>query len=139
MLTASSCLMVLPLLTAAPQADTAALRVEVDSSRREVVVTAGPFRIAHMPKGMDHGQMHQMEGTTSPLLRFEWPIDAWFRGFELDVSDANGKQLDQRLVHHMNVMNFDRRQLRRFGGRRRLRRFDGLRPGTSCGGGKSYG
>jgi hypothetical protein len=111
MLTASAYLVVLPLLTAAPQADTAALRVEVDSSRREVVVTAGPFRIAHMPKGMDHGQMHQMEGTTSPLLRFEWPIQAWFRGFDLEVLDATGQQLDQRLVHHMNVMNFDRRQL----------------------------
>lgn len=111
MLTAFSCLLLLPLHTAAPRTDSVPLRVEVDSSRREVVVTAGPFRIAHMPKGMDHGQMHQMEGTTSPLLRFEWPIEAWFRGFELEVSDAGGKLLDQRLVHHMNVMNFDRRQL----------------------------
>jgi hypothetical protein len=111
MLLVSTCLLVLPLVAAPPRADTVALRVEIDSSRREVVVTVGPLRIAHMPKGMDHGQMHQMEGTTSPLLRFVWPIEAWFRGFELEVTDAGGKLLDPRLVHHMNVMNFDRRQL----------------------------
>jgi len=87
------------------------IRVTVDSSRKEVVVTAGPFTIAHMPPNMDHGMMHEMAGTTTPLLRFEWPMEAWFRGFDIEVSAADGRALDSHLVHHLNIMNFDRRQL----------------------------
>ncbi|MCJ7755839.1 MAG: hypothetical protein MUP13_14860 [Thermoanaerobaculales bacterium] len=87
------------------------IRVTVDSSRKEVVVTAGPFTIAHMPPGMDHGMMHEMAGTTTPLLRFAWPMEAWFRGFDIEVTDANGNVLGSQLVHHLNIMNFDRRQL----------------------------
>ncbi|TFG46758.1 MAG: hypothetical protein E4H41_01255 [Gemmatimonadales bacterium] len=87
------------------------IRVTVDSSRKEVVVTAGPFTIAHMPANMDHGKMHGMAGTTTPLLRFEWPMEAWFRGFDIEVTDAKGGALGSQLVHHLNIMNFDRRQL----------------------------
>ncbi len=87
------------------------LRVTVDSSRKEIVVTAGPFVIRHMPKTMDHGMMHQVEGTTTPLLRFSWPMEAWFRGFDVELNDGRGQPLDGRMVHHINVMNFDRRQL----------------------------
>jgi hypothetical protein len=100
----------LVLATASPDSGPT-LRVTVDSSRREVVVTAGPFVIRHMPKNMDHGMMHEMEGTTTPLLRFEWPMAAWFRGFDIELADAQGRPLDSRLVHHLNVMNFNRRQL----------------------------
>ncbi len=104
--------LLLPALLTAPMADTVpTLRVTVDSSRREVVVTAGPFVIRHMPPNMDHGMMHQMEGTTTPLLRFDWPMEAWFRGFDVELADGKGQPLDSRMVHHINVMNFDRRQL----------------------------
>ncbi|HRZ10548.1 MAG TPA: hypothetical protein P5319_11735, partial [Gemmatimonadales bacterium] len=75
MLSASLALLApLVLATASPDSGPT-LRVTVDSSRREVVVTAGPFVIRHMPKNMDHGMMHEMEGTTTPLLRFEWPME----------------------------------------------------------------
>jgi hypothetical protein len=87
------------------------IHVTIDSSRKEVVVTAGPFTIAHMPPNMDHGMMHEMPGTTTPLLRFEWPMEAWFRGFDIEVTDANGRALSSQLVHHLNIMNFNRRQL----------------------------
>ena len=111
MLAASlSLLAPLVLATASPDSGPT-LRVTVDSSRREVVVTAGPFVIRHMPKNMDHGMMHEMEGTTTPLLRFDWPMEAWFRGFDIELADAQGRPLDSRLVHHLNVMNFNRRQL----------------------------
>lgn len=87
------------------------LRLTVDSSKKEIVVTAGPFVLRHMPKEMDHGMMHEMEGTTTPLLRFAWPMQAWFRGFDIEVADGKGQPLDSRLVHHLNIMNFNRRQL----------------------------
>ncbi len=101
-----------PLLLAAQAPDPGpTMRVTVDSARKEVVVTAGPFTIAHMPPNMDHGMMHEMAGTTTPLLRFEWPMEAWFRGFDIEVTDANGTALGSTLVHHLNIMNFNRRQL----------------------------
>lgn len=108
----SPALLLLPALLAHPVADTApTLKVTVDSSKKEIVVTAGPFLIRHMPKEMDHGMMHQMAGTTTPLLRFTWPMAAWFRGFDVELADSAGRPLDTRMVHHINVMNFDRRQL----------------------------
>lgn len=111
MLTPALALLV-PALLASPVPDSGpTLRVTVDSSRKEIVVTAGPFVIRHMPKNMDHGMMHQMEGTTTPLLRFTWPMEAWFRGFDVELADGKGQPLDSRMVHHINVMNFDRRQL----------------------------
>ena len=35
-------------------------QVRVDASRREVVVTIGPFHVPNMPAGMDHAQMTMM-------------------------------------------------------------------------------
>jgi len=52
-----------------------------------------------------------MEGHETPLIRFEWPVDGWLRGFRVEVEDANGKQIDRRLIHHLIGVNFDRRQL----------------------------
>jgi len=103
--------LIFPVALASAPDTTPTLRVTVDSSRKEVVVTAGPFRIAHMPKEMDHGMMHEMAGTTTPLMKFTWPMEAWFRGFDIEVRDGQGRPLDPHLVHHLNVMNFDRRQL----------------------------
>ena len=99
------------LLPATASAQDPILKVMVDSSRREVVVTAGPFVLRHMPANMDHGMMHEMAGTTTPLMRFAWPNASWFRGFEIELSDSLGRPLDSHLVHHLNVMNFNRRQL----------------------------
>lgn len=106
----STVVALLPALLAV-QAPAPTVRVVVDSSRKEVVVSAGPFDIRHMPASMDHGMMHEMEGTTTPLMRFAWPMEAWFRGFDIELTDSAGRPLDSRLVHHLNVMNFSRRQL----------------------------
>ena len=111
MLTPLIALLVPALLTPSTLDSAPGLRVTIDSARKEVVVTAGPFVIRHMPKDMDHGMMHQMEGTTTPLLKFSWPMEAWFRGYDVALADGKGQPLDSRMVHHINVMNFDRRQL----------------------------
>ena len=85
--------------------------VQVDSSKREVVVTAGPFDVAAMPPGMKHEDMEMMEDHNTPLIRFDWPVTGWIRGFRVEVEDANGKPIDRRLIHHLIGVNFDRRQL----------------------------
>lgn len=85
--------------------------VSVDSAKREVTITAGPFSIRNMPPGMDHGAMHEMGGHTTPFLQFTWPVAGWIRGYKISLTGADGRELDRRIVHHINVMNLDRRML----------------------------
>ena len=85
--------------------------VTVDSSRKELVITAGPFELPNMPP-MDEGQMMD-HGTShdTPIQRFSWPIDGWLRGFELELSDAQGNPVSRGVIHHMIMVNFSRRML----------------------------
>lgn len=85
------------------------LTVSVDSSSHEVVITSGPWKLKNMPPMEDH---HMMEmGGNSPVQRFDWPVEGWFRGFRYELVDAKGNRLDRRILHHMIMVNFDRRQL----------------------------
>jgi len=45
------------------------------------------------------------------VYRFQWPVRGWFRGFRVEVLDSAGGQLPKRLMHHMIMINYDRRQL----------------------------
>ena len=116
-------LLVPPSLTASPTGPAAAqavpaavsssqpgaglLRVSVDSSRKEVLLLAGPFDI----EGSGGGHVHHEHEMEYPVLRFQWPTDGWLRGFRLEVTDGDGNPIDRRLVHHLNLVNFGRRQL----------------------------
>src|ERR1043166_8972943 len=100
--------MLFSLLAAHPEPVAA---VRLDPARREVVVTAGPFDVHAMPPGMTHEDMEMSDDHSTPLIRFEWPVEGWFRGFAIEILDANGKPIDRRLVHHLIAINFDRRQL----------------------------
>jgi hypothetical protein len=87
------------------------LVVTVDSARHTVTLIGGSYDIApamnEMP-GMPMGMM-QMQG--SSLLRFTWPVTGFLRGVRLRIVDDAGKPLSRKLVHHINVVNFGRRQL----------------------------
>jgi len=85
--------------------------VKLDAAKKEVVVTAGPFSVHAMPPGMKHEEMDMMDDHNTPVIRFEWPVDGWFRGFAIEIVDSTGKPIDRRLVHHLIAINFDRRQL----------------------------
>lgn len=85
--------------------------VRHDASRREVIVTAGPFSVKAMPPGMKHEEMGMMEDHNTPLIRFEWPVDGSFRGFAIDIVDGAGRTVERKMVHHLIAINFDRRQL----------------------------
>jgi hypothetical protein len=52
-----------------------------------------------------------MQMDMSSLLHFKWPVDGWIRGVALRIYDESGKSYSRRLVHHINVINFGRRQL----------------------------
>ena len=101
------------LLTTQPvQAES--LQVTVDSGRHEVVLSVGPFHVPAMSMDhemmghdmMDHGMAHD-----SPLARFDWPVEGWLRGFRIEVLDSLGRPAARRLLHHLIVINFARRQL----------------------------
>lgn len=85
--------------------------VRLDTGRHQVIVTAGPFTVSAMPPGMNHEDMEMMDDHNSPVYRFEWPVEGWLRGFAVELVDGSGKPIERRLVHHMIVINFDRRQL----------------------------
>lgn len=99
-------------LSSAPVRDSVPeAKVVLDQGRKEVVVTAGPFTVHSMPPGMKHEEMDMMADHNTPVIRFEWPVEGWFRGFSIEIVDAAGKPIDRRLVHHLIAINFDRRQL----------------------------
>jgi hypothetical protein len=91
--------------------DDAKAAVVVDSARREVIVTAGPYHVMAMPPGMKHEQMEGMDDHSTPVVRFDWPVAGWLRGFRVEVIDEQGNPVDRRIVHHLIGINFDRRQL----------------------------
>jgi len=84
--------------------------VAVDSVRREVIITAGPFDLANSPAmpGMSHGMMHMAE---TPMMRFEWPVAGSLRGVDLTLHDTKGNPLPTKILHHLAMYNFDRRGL----------------------------
>lgn len=97
---------------AAPPAEPG-VTVTVDSAKHEVVIIAGPYDLRNMPKMEQDGMMmmeHEM-GHDEQVHRFLWPVDGWFRGFGWTVTDARGNPVERRVMHHMIMVNFDRRQI----------------------------
>jgi hypothetical protein len=90
-----------------------ALTLTVDSARHEVILRAGPFTIAAMPEGRDHAGhgAHDMAGMATPFQTFDWPVTGWLRGFRITLTDARGLPLPRRLIHHVNLINLERRAL----------------------------
>lgn len=93
-------------LAALPSDSVEALAVRVDSSRHEVVITTLPFDLPDMSTEHDHSKSHD-----SPVYKFTWPVEGWFRGFRVRVLDGDGTPLPRRLMHHLIMINYDRRQL----------------------------
>lgn len=87
------------------------ISVAVDSSKHEVIITAGPFDLPDMPPMEDHAMMDHGASHDTPVQHFVWPVEGWFRGFRLEVVDRDGTVLPRRIMHHLIMVNFDRRQL----------------------------
>jgi hypothetical protein len=100
------------LLLSAPlrQHPTTPSPVAVDSARRLVIVTAGPFHIPPRPPTMAHMAM-PMDGGDSLVKQFTWPLGTLLQGVQLELADGEGHPLPRRLLHHLILVDFDRRQL----------------------------
>jgi len=44
------------------------------------------------------------------VQRFRFPADGWLQGFRIDLFDDQGRPLPHRLLHHLIMVNFGRRQ-----------------------------
>ena len=87
------------------------VRVSIDSARHELTITSGPFDLPNMPPMEDHGMMDLGMSHDTPVQNFVWPVDGWFRGYRVDLTDAHGKPVPRHVMHHMIMVNFSRRQL----------------------------
>src|SRR5262249_61854809 len=82
----------------------------VAAPRHLVVPTMAPFVTPPAPPLMNHMAMH-MEGGDSLVKRIYWPMTTLLQGLRMEILDASGQPLPRRLIHHLNLVNFDRRQL----------------------------
>jgi hypothetical protein len=87
------------------------VKIEVDSSKHEVLITTGPWSLPNMPPMDDHAMMNMHMEQDSPVQRFQWPTEGWFRGFKYELVDAKGQPVPKKVMHHLIMVNFDRRQL----------------------------
>lgn len=78
--------------------------VKVDSVQHIVTVVAGPFTAQPMPAG-------EPMDMPSPALHFTWPAAGWARGARFDLIDSSGALLPRRMIHHLVIVDFDRREL----------------------------
>jgi hypothetical protein len=82
------------------------LHVQVDSAHRRVLITGGPYRVPVTPEMP--GMMMDMPAIAVQKLAF--PMDGWLQGFRVELFDDRGHELSHRLLHHLIMVNFSRRQ-----------------------------
>ncbi|MGH7526574.1 MAG: hypothetical protein ACREMX_07700 [Gemmatimonadales bacterium] len=83
----------------------------VDSARKELVITAGPFDLPNMPPMEEHAMTDLGLSHDTPVQHFAWPLEGWFRGFRVDLVDGKGQPVPKHVMHHLIMVNFSRRQL----------------------------
>lgn len=78
-------------------------RVVHDPGRREVVITVGPIPVH---AGGDHHEHHRSYSYAVSL-----PVAGWLRSYESTVVDAAGRRLPDEMLHHLNLILPDEREL----------------------------
>jgi hypothetical protein len=88
--------------TAAPGQERSPV-IRVAERGGELVVEYGPLT-AHA--GAGHGEAHE-----PPPAVFQLPADGWMRGYVVDLVDSAGRALPRSLLHHINLIAKDQREL----------------------------
>jgi hypothetical protein len=83
------------------QDDGPTLRVE--ARRHELVLEYGPLALT---AGGGHDATNE-----PPAILFQLPADGWMRGYVVELVDGAGRRLPQALLHHLNVIAKDKRDL----------------------------
>lgn len=79
------------------------LQVINDVDACELVFIVGPL---DLPAGAGHQMIEQ-----PPIQTGAVPEDAYITGFEIQLRDASGQPVPQRVLHHVNLIDFDHREL----------------------------
>jgi hypothetical protein len=111
--------LVSPLAASAPgkvcKGEDAPMKIVIDSVHREMTLTVGPCRLPPMDMSTMSMPGMKMDGEYSGKvdiqMRFLWPMTSYLRGWDLTILDSLGRKLPQHTMHHMEMLNFDRRQL----------------------------
>ncbi|MFL5381532.1 MAG: hypothetical protein ACJ8GN_03335 [Longimicrobiaceae bacterium] len=76
------------------------MRVRVDSARSEMLIEVGPVDMA------PDGEHHQL-----PAFHARLPVSGWLRGYRVEMVDGNGRTLPSRMLHHVNLITPEQREL----------------------------
>lgn len=98
-LTGALMLLVWPLAAQSP----ATLELAADEATGELVFTLGPL---HLPAHATHHDVAQV-----PLESAEVPFDGWLHGFRVEMVTADGQPVSPTVIHHINLIDLDRRAL----------------------------
>lgn len=93
-------------LLAPPRAaaqQTPQLRLVDDRDRQELVFELGPV---DLPAHLGHEHAAQ-----PPTDRVAIPIEGWVHGFRVEVVDGAGRAVPQQVVHHVNIIATEEREL----------------------------
>ena len=80
-----------------------AIALTLTEQGRELVLEIGPFDV---PAGDDHAAMRD-----APPRWVTLPTDGWLRGYTVELIDKNGTRVPQTLLHHINVIATQQREL----------------------------
>lgn len=83
-----------------PHTSTELTRVEHHPEERVVEVVLGPFELRD---GMPH--------LRAPIQMVEMPVGGWLQGYSWEITDSEGNRLPHALLHHVNFVDPDHRQL----------------------------
>src|SRR5271156_4089476 len=86
-------------ISAAVSAQETTLHLSIDSVKREMVLELAPVTLTG-------GQMME-----TPARAVALPVDGWLQGYAVDLVDANGHPLSHGLIHHVNLIAPERREL----------------------------
>lgn len=86
--------------------DDGSLDIRVDSARGQLVLELEPVDLP----AAQHGHAHHAGSQPEPRLG-RIPVNGWLQGFEVELVDESGNPVPQALLHHMNLMTPDRREL----------------------------
>ena len=83
------------------------LRIRVDTAAHEMVMDVGPF---DLPAHSGHDGNGGADGSPPPRAALI-PINAWLHGYTIELVDEQNRKLPGSLIHHVNIIAPQRREL----------------------------
>jgi hypothetical protein len=96
-------------MTMAADGDADKIVMKASMTHGELLLDIGPFDV---PAAMHDGEGdHEMKMPEAPPLWALVPATGWLHGYRVELIDGSGHPISQRLLHHVNVIATQRREL----------------------------